>query len=622
MRKHIAATVAASAAVLAIASPAMAQPGPPSSVFDPPSVGWASVRDLTSAQFGTAFDTWKAKGYLVTDLEVDVSGGDYRVGAVFQENIDHRAWKSLRDLTAAQYASEQASAAGAGLRQIDFETYELGGARRFAAVWIQNKEHLASSARHDLSGAQFASYRAEQAQAGRMPVDVEQYVTDGAVRFAAVWVANPEHLSWTLETDLTGAQYSTAFAAHQGTQRSLVVDSASTPAGQRYSMVMVGNPGGRAWRERRDLTATDFANWWHRYSDEGYRLVSYDRYATAGGTRYAGIWRQNSDRPAWSKRSTVDARVQSELDTHNVPGISAAIIQNGQLRYLRGFGSADLAANEWLDSGHVLGLASVSKAVSGTMAVRLAEQNKISVNKKVSTYLPGLPAQHTYTVEQVASNRGCVQHYNEGSGFGNATPYTTALSSAQAFWNDPLVCTVGTEHYSTHGYTIMCAALEAATGKNHRDLIEAELTNPLQLGTLRPQRLEDSGVRRARRYSDSNAPIATPDETAKICGGGMESSVHDLAEFGRKVLAGQVVNPADRDAMWHPANGWDYAYGWNNDVVDGHRIVAKNGANAGAQAYLRIYPNDGVVVALLSNRKSGGHDLAKLGRDLGELVIA
>src|SRR4051812_29115523 len=99
------------AGTLVAAAPATALPGLPSTVFDPASVGWASVRDLTSAQFATAFDEWKRKDYLVTDLEVDVVNGDYRVGAVFQQNTDHRAWRSLRDMSAAQYATEQANAA-------------------------------------------------------------------------------------------------------------------------------------------------------------------------------------------------------------------------------------------------------------------------------------------------------------------------------------------------------------------------------------------------------------------------------------------------------------------------------------------------------------------------------
>jgi CubicO group peptidase (beta-lactamase class C family) len=48
-------------------------------------------------------------------------------------------------------------------------------------------------------------------------------------------------------------------------------------------------------------------------------------------------------------------------------------------------------------------------------------------------------------------------------------------------------------------------------------------------------------------------------------------------------------------------------------------VVAKDGANTGARSYLRIYPDDDITVAVMSNRR--GHDTTKLGQDLGTLVL-
>ncbi|RSM72729.1 hypothetical protein DMB66_04955 [Actinoplanes sp. ATCC 53533] len=606
--------------LLTVPSPVAAHPGVPSAVFDAPAVEWASVRDMTSAAFGATFDDMTAKGYLVVDLEVDVTAGDYRVGAVFQRNTDKRAWRSLRDLTEAEYAAAKAKATTDGLRPVDFETYELAGRRQYAAVWVRNVERLGSAMLHDLTDAQFSTAFEAQKAAGRMPLDVEQYRTPAGPRFAAVWVDNSEKLAWQLLRGLTTVEFSTAFAKYQADYRMLAVDSVATAAGQRYAGIWVANPSKRQWRERRDMTLGQWTNWWHRYADEGFRLISYDRYQTAAGTRYAGIWRQNSDRPTWSLRSKVETRVQKHVDDNKVPGLAVAIIQQGEYRYLRGFGDSDVANDVWLDSEHVLGLASVSKAVSGVLAMRMAEQGTIAVTDLTSKHLTDIPEQHTHSLQQLASNLGCVQHYNEGSGFGGNTPYATSLASAKEFWADPLVCTVGAPHYSSHGYTILCAALEKAGGQNTADLIRTRLTTPYGLGTLRAKRLTDAGVRRSLIYDDDagNTQIPFVDESAKTCGGGMESTVRDLAWFGHRVATGKILSAGSLTAMWQP-NPNNYSYGWSMNTESGHRVVAKDGANTGARSYLRMYPDDDIVVAVMSNRR--GHDTTQLGRDLGAMIL-
>lgn len=50
-------------------------------------------------------------------------------------------------------------------------------------------------------------------------------------------------------------------------------------------------------------------------------------------------------------------------------------------------------------------------------------------------------------------------------------------------------------------------------------------------------------------------------------------------------------------------------------------MVAKNGAWTGNLAYLRIYPEDEIVVAVLMNDRSGDQSATQLGRDIGAIVL-
>src|SRR5262249_4826156 len=159
----------------------------------------------------------------------------------------------------------------------------------------------------------------------------------------------------------------------------------------------------------------------------------------------------------------------------------------------------------------------------------------------VRDLVPGIPNHHAYTVEEVASNRSCVRHYADtgdpASWFTQddtlaSTSYPTATAAAAVFWDDPLQCTPGNSWYSTPAVGIPGAVAEAATGDSVTEVFLDELTDHYQLGTLRPEDMTDTSVRRTRLYNTDNT-VANPDQVNwKVLSGGLESSVADLASFG------------------------------------------------------------------------------------------
>jgi CubicO group peptidase (beta-lactamase class C family) len=50
-------------------------------------------------------------------------------------------------------------------------------------------------------------------------------------------------------------------------------------------------------------------------------------------------------------------------------------------------------------------------------------------------------------------------------------------------------------------------------------------------------------------------------------------------------------------------------------------VVAKSGAQNGARSYIRIYPDEDIVIVVLTNRKEGGHDPRGLAIAIGALML-
>ena len=594
----------------------------PSPILDPNAVSWASVRNMTSSQFGTYFDQKSKDGYMVIDIEVDEIDGQQRVGAVWQKNLDGRGWAEYRNLSASEFQTTLSDLRSKGYRLIDQEAYQLAGNWNYAGVWIENKETLDWISYLDQTSTDFGTLFDRYSGAGYLMIDMDAYTTSAGIRYSAVWVKNSENLDWAEWRDMTSAEFGAKFEELKGKYRMIDVESYTVNGTQYYAGIWVENKNLRGWAEWRDMSAKSFGNKWIELRDAGYRLINYEAYPTANGWRYAGVWRQNSSRPDWQLKAQVDALLEQAASQYDIPGMSVAIAQNGQFLYLRGLGYADVDDGVIAESRTIYRLASISKAVGGVISMRLVEQGKLDLDNSTRSYVPSLPVFHTHTVRQTVSNRSGIGHYEDYPSVNGH--YNTALAAAQQIEDVPLVYTPGAGYkYSTHAYTFLGAAMEAATSQSIGTIVESQITTPFGLNSLRVEDRSIPNAKRATLYNTSNQEVSADDLSWKILGGGLESSAYDLARFGIRILNGTILTPASQTEMWTPPDGYsNYALGWNTGSEAGTQVVAKDGAQNGARSYLRMYPQKGIVIAILTNRKDGGHSPVQLGRDIGALMLA
>ena len=421
---------------------------------------------------------------------------------------------------------------------------------------------------------------------------------------------------------MTSAQFSSTFDSYADEGlRSLDFEAIETGGGMRYAGIWTENRSGRGWYLYRDLTANGYRNRWNQLYDKGYRLDNFEKYDTPSGIRYSGIWRQNTSRPNWPLRADVDAAVKSERDEFDVPGIGVAIAHDGKLVYLGGVGDQDVADDVWMHSGSVNRIASVSKAVTGALAMRMVAQHpSLDLDDPIQDYLPQLPAHHTYTVRQALMNRSCLVHYPAGMSSQNQTQYDSSLEVLETFADQPLGCTPGQYLYSTYAYNAPAGVFEGLEGTSFDQIAFNELTVPFGLTTLRTENLAGS-LDRATLYETDNDEYDGDNTSNKYPGGGFVSSSRDLTRFGMGILDGTILSEDQREEMWDPIGS--YAMGWDVGTADGgQRVVGKSGGQPGAKAYLRIYPDDGIVISVLSNRQGGGHSASALSREIGEQMLA
>jgi len=315
-------------------------------------------------------------------------------------------------------------------------------------------------------------------------------------------------------------------------------------------------------------------------------------------------------------RAKFEEAVSKFMAGSHAPGISAAVVENGELVWSEGFGLADLENSVPANSRTLYRLGSVSKPLTATAAMKLWESGKIDLDAPVQKYCPAFPQKEwPITTRELLGHLGGIRHYKSESlddpEVGNTKHFESMADGIKFFANDPLVAKPGTEfHYSTQGYTLVGCAIEGASGEKFVDYIRENIFLPAGMVETQADDLIAIIPHRTRYYSKNKSGVVVNadllDSSYKIPGGGLISSADDMARFEIAMLSDTVIKRATRDVMWTPQKTADgkqngYALGWGTGTHDGIFEIGHNGSQQGTSTAIILAPEKRDAVVVLIN---------------------
>ena len=316
------------------------------------------------------------------------------------------------------------------------------------------------------------------------------------------------------------------------------------------------------------------------------------------------------------KRVAIEKAVASFMAANSVPGLSAAVVLDGEPRWSEGFGMADLENFSPATSSTLFRLGSISKPISATAALQLWERGKLDLDAPVQKYCPAFPQKESpITTRQLLGHLGGIRHYNpDGKGDvpeDSARHFSSMQESLQLFANDPLVAKPGTKfNYSTYGYTVVGCVLESAASEKFIDYLRKNVFEPAKMGQTRDDDFFTVIPHRTRWYHKDKAGVARNagvlDSSYKIPGGGIISSADDLAKFEAAILDGKLLKRGTRDLMWaslKTADGKETGYGLGWGIMDKFslHILAHTGGQQGTSTAFAVVPSRNAGVVVLCN---------------------
>ena len=325
----------------------------------------------------------------------------------------------------------------------------------------------------------------------------------------------------------------------------------------------------------------------------------------------------------------IDGIAERELAVRGVPSASLAVVQNGQIVYLRAYGSARLDPQLAARPGMRYSIGSISKQFTATAILILAEQGKLSLDDSVARFLPDLTRAKEVTIRQLLSHTSGYQDYWPQD---YVPPFmlkpVTANEVLNLWARKPLDFDPGTKwQYSNTNFVIAGVIVEKASGLPFFRFIQARLFAPLAMKSvinIDQEHLGDTDASGYMRYALGPARIAPKEAKGWLFAAGeLAMTSEDLAKWDVALMNQVLLKPESYRQMEKQtclSNGicTDYGLGVGVKEFLGHRAWSHGGEVSGFTAHNAVFPDDKAAVVVFINQDSGeastaiGHAIAPL----------
>lgn len=305
--------------------------------------------------------------------------------------------------------------------------------------------------------------------------------------------------------------------------------------------------------------------------------------------------------------------IEQKMRDQHIPGFVAGVYSDGQVQWAEGFGYADVEhrAPVWPSTRFRIG--SVSKSFTAAALGRLVEEGRIDLDLPVQRYVASFPEKRApVSTRHLAGHLAGIRHYR-GDEFLSNQAYGSVSEALEIFAGDTLLWAPGTAYsYSSYGWNLISAVIEGATGEDFVSYMGRTVFQPLGMRHTGPDRVDSLIPQRTGYYDRDeagrirNAPYV--DNSVKWAGGGFLSSVEDLLRFGAAHVEPGLLEPETVRMLFTSQRTNDgeetgYGIGWRSTVEPetGRWRVWHTGGSVGGTTALVLYPDEGVVAAVIAN---------------------
>lgn len=350
----------------------------------------------------------------------------------------------------------------------------------------------------------------------------------------------------------------------------------------------------------------------------------------------ASVTPAGAEAPA-SAPPDLDRWVEQAMETFEVPGVAVAIVKDGETVAARGYGVRRLGERARVDEHTLFGIASNTKAFTGTALGLLVEEGRIEWDGRVVDYLPWFQMWDPYVTRELTVRDLLVHRSGLGLGAGDLLWWPPSTYDREEIvrrlrYLQPETSFRSAYAYDNVLYIVAGEVIEAVSGQSWEDFVQSRILD--KVGMSRSNTLHSAVTARGNvaathaRVDGEVRPIAPFTSDNTNAAGGINSSAEDMARWLEvQLAAGELAdgsrlfseetarelttivtpipigNPEPELApLASSFNGYGLGFGLRD--YRGYKLVQHTGGLPGYVSKVAMIPEVGVGVAVLTNQES------------------
>lgn len=328
-------------------------------------------------------------------------------------------------------------------------------------------------------------------------------------------------------------------------------------------------------------------------------------------------------------RDSLDNYVARAMKAWQLPGLALAVVKDGQVVYMKGYGVRSLRSRQPVDENTLFMIGSNTKAFTATVLTNLAYEGKLSLEDRVTKWMPGFKLSDPFATEDIRVRDLLGHHIGVQTFQGDFTYWTSNLSRSEVirhFGRIPLTYPFRTRYgYCNAAFVTAGQLVPLITDTPWETEVKRMILQPLQMNrtlTLSKELLTAENVARPYSFNADDSLIQIPynmiDNLAPA--GSMSSSVRDLSHWvimqldsgrydGRQVIPFPVIRSTRRPQtivghshyLFNGGYYTMYGSGWFLDEYAGRELVYHTGGVNGFLTSVTLVPGERLGIIVLTN---------------------
>jgi CubicO group peptidase (beta-lactamase class C family) len=318
----------------------------------------------------------------------------------------------------------------------------------------------------------------------------------------------------------------------------------------------------------------------------------------------------------------LDTLVTAYANQFKFSGV-AMVVKGDKILLEKGYGYKDFAKKKLNDPNGIFQIGSVTKQFTAAVILYLQEQGKLSVEDKVSKYIPDIPGWGQITIDHLLTHTSGLYNYTNDNRFMNneSLQHVELNRIISMVKSKPLEFQPGTKFsYSNSNYILLGYIIQKVSGKAYEQMVHEVIFTPLQMkhSGFDFKNLKDTNRVVGYLAIENNLQLVAPivDSSASFAAGAIYSTADDLYKWHKALNTDKVISRSSIEKAFTPRLN-KYAYGWMIDSINGKRMVTHNGAIFGFTADILRIPVDDICIILLCNESS---NLSPISRGLANIL--